>query len=156
MLGYDRLGDPGCVGAPNDAYRAWCTLKNYFTPVMKLVEKTRVGGRYRKRYDAPKTPAQRLLEWDGLPPAAGRELRRKMKTLNPFGLGREVERHLKKAFATVGSVPGGDLNRLGAVPVPEPSATAEDTSTTTAPRRRSSKRRKHTKKRTTPPPAPVS
>ena len=39
LLGYDRLSDPDQLGAINEAYRAWCTLKNFFVPVMKLKEK---------------------------------------------------------------------------------------------------------------------
>jgi len=98
LLGYDRLGNAECLAPLNEAYQAWCQMKNFFTPVMKLVEKTRVGARYRKKYDAPKTPAQRLLDWDGLAQESRQWLEGQMATLNPFELSRRVEKHLKEVF----------------------------------------------------------
>lgn len=37
-------------------------LLNFFTPQLKLVEKKRIGSKYVRKYDKPKTPYQRLLE----------------------------------------------------------------------------------------------
>ena len=46
----------------NEIYKLyWNPLQNFFTPSMKLKEKTRVGGRIVKRYDPPMTPYQRLV-----------------------------------------------------------------------------------------------
>lgn len=33
-------------------------------PTMKLVNKERIGSKYKKKYDAPKTPYERVLESD--------------------------------------------------------------------------------------------
>ncbi|MDF2376791.1 MAG: hypothetical protein P1U81_11150 [Verrucomicrobiales bacterium] len=98
LVGYDRLGSPECVDELSEAYRAWCALKNYFTPVMKLVEKTRIGGRYRKRYDMPKTPARRLLEWEHLSSEGRKRIETNLAELNPFELHRTVEHHLGRVF----------------------------------------------------------
>ena len=98
LLGYDRLSDPEALEAINEAYRAWCTLKNFFVPVMKLEEKTRVGGRYRKRYDEAKTPADRMLEWEGINRKKAAWIRKQKRELNPFGLQEQVEAALRKAF----------------------------------------------------------
>jgi hypothetical protein len=103
LLGYDRLSNPDSLGSLNAAYREWCLMKNLFTPVMKLVEKTRVGGRYKKRYDKPATPAQRLLDWAGLPADGRSWLEGQLATLDPFELSRSVERHLKEVFTLCGS-----------------------------------------------------
>ena len=35
---------------------------NHFQPVMKMIEKTRVGSRVKKKYDRPRTPYQRVLD----------------------------------------------------------------------------------------------
>ena len=105
LLGYDRLSNPDCLPHLNAAYEKWCLMKNLFTPVMRLVEKTRVGGRYKKRYDRPKTPAQRLLEWDGLPEQGREWLEEQLAALNPFELSAEVEEHLRKAFALCSGEP---------------------------------------------------
>lgn len=99
LLGYDRLSDPESLDAINEAYRCWCTLKNFFVPVMKLEEKTRVGGKYRKRYDQPRTPADRMLEWEGLDRKKAAWLRRQKRELNPFELQERVESALKQVFA---------------------------------------------------------
>ena len=97
-LGYDRLGDPECLDALNEAYRNWCTLKNFFVPVMRLEEKTRIGGTYRKRYDNPRSPADRLLEWKGIDRKKAAWIRQQKRALNPFELNRRVEESLGKAF----------------------------------------------------------
>jgi len=98
LLGYDRLANPECLKPLNDAYRAWCLMKNLFVPVMKLKEKTRVGGRYTKRYDDPQTPAQRLLDWPELMPKHREWLEEQLATNNPFELSNLVEAKLKEAF----------------------------------------------------------
>jgi hypothetical protein len=103
LLGYDRLSDPESLDAINEAYRAWCTLKNFFVPVMKLEEKTRVGGKYRKRYDKPRTPADRMLKWEGIDGKSAAWIRKQKQELNPFELQEQVETALKKVFALVPS-----------------------------------------------------
>jgi hypothetical protein len=63
LLGYDRLDQQWDVNYINDIYvNYWLILWNYFTPVMKLKSKTRIGGKIIKQYDEPKTPFERLLE----------------------------------------------------------------------------------------------
>lgn len=57
-------------------------LKNFFVPVMKLQEKTRVGGKYHKRYDKARTSADRMLECEGI----NREKAAWIRELNPFDL----------------------------------------------------------------------
>lgn len=98
LLGYDRLGNPEVLDSVNEAYRDWCTLKNFFVPVMKLTEKTRVGAKYRKRYDAPKTPADRMLEWEEIDRKKAAWIRKQKRELNPFELQRRVESSLQKVF----------------------------------------------------------
>lgn len=67
LFGYWRYEEPELVAKMNEIYQAyWNPLWNYFTPSLKLKAKTRISGRIRKEYDEPKTPAQRLLEYEGL------------------------------------------------------------------------------------------
>ena len=68
---------------------------------MKLKEKTRVGGKYRKRYDKPRTPADRMLEWEGISPEKAAWLRKQKRELNPFELQEQVETALKQTFWSV-------------------------------------------------------
>ena len=83
----------------NDIYkRLWNPLWNYFTPVMKLQSKTRVGGKIIKVYDKPTTPYQRLLNANTLSEEQVSRLQDGFKKLNPFELKRELDEKLKWFF----------------------------------------------------------
>src|SRR3989337_2864147 len=63
---------------------------NHFQPVMKMIEKTRVGSRVKKKYDKPRTPYQRVLDL-----SPGEEERKEALTkehlkLNPAELKRQI------------------------------------------------------------------
>jgi hypothetical protein len=51
-------------------------LLNFFMPTMKLVSKVKAGSRGIKKYDAPRSPCQRLMEPEALPPGVKTELAR--------------------------------------------------------------------------------
>ncbi len=74
----------------NQLYAAQCPLVNFFYPSTKLIEKVRVGARVYKRYDAPRTPYQRVLDSKQVRQAAKRKLRAQFKDLNPTALARFV------------------------------------------------------------------
>ena len=81
----------------NQLYKeAWIPLQNYFCPVMKLIEKERQGGKFKKRYDTPATPCQRLLDSDKTPESVKQGLKNQREQLDPFQLSESVEVHLKK------------------------------------------------------------
>ncbi|MFN9819983.1 MAG: integrase, partial [Akkermansiaceae bacterium] len=62
LLGYGRFGDLDLKIMVDELYeKAWLPMRNYFTPVMKLVSKERIGGKVRKKYDKPASPCDRLL-----------------------------------------------------------------------------------------------
>ncbi|HZX14544.1 MAG TPA: transposase, partial [Thermodesulfobacteriota bacterium] len=61
-LGYLRHDTQQDLEIINQLYAYLRLYTNYFQPVMKLKEKTRIGSRVKKRYDKPKTPYQRVLE----------------------------------------------------------------------------------------------
>ena len=65
-------------------------MQNYVYPVHKLVEKTRIGSRYIKKYDTPKTPAMRLLDDPKVTEGVKEDIRRIQKSLNPVALALEV------------------------------------------------------------------
>jgi len=69
--------------------------KNFFQPVIKLVEKTRVKGKIKKKYDRPKTPYARLMESDRLSPAEKESMCRLYESLNPAELRRKIDDRLK-------------------------------------------------------------
>jgi len=68
--------------------------KNFFQPVMKLVEKIRIKGRIHRKYDKPKTPYQRLVESNVLDEGTKIQLQTLYGQLNPAELKREIDRKL--------------------------------------------------------------
>lgn len=99
LFGYDRFDADSQVEFMNDIYqRLWNPLWNFFTPVMKLKSKTRVGGRIVKVYDEPTTPYQRLLNSNMLDNDQLTKLQSQFKKLNPFELKKELDEKLKWFF----------------------------------------------------------
>ena len=100
LLGYGRLEDPQLVGPINEIYeQIWEPLHNFFLPSMKLVQKWRVGSRWRRKHDRPQTAYQRLLELGVLTGKKRRQLREQFQSLDPFGLHEELERRLRPILA---------------------------------------------------------
>lgn len=97
LLGYDRLENQELLGLINTLYRdAWALYHNHFCPSTKLVEKRREGARQIKRYDAPKTPYQRLLRSGVLDKQKRAALQEQHAAINPFVLKRQIEAGLKE------------------------------------------------------------
>lgn len=102
LLGYGRFGDLALKMMVDELYeKAWLPLRNYFTPVMKLVSKERVGGKMRKKYDKPATPCDRLLACKKVSEEVKRTLRQKRSELDPIDLAEEVEQRLSEIFRVV-------------------------------------------------------
>ena len=102
LLGYDRFDQEWDVSYINDIYRSyWNPLWNYFNPVMKLQEKTRIGGKVIKVHDKPKTPYQRLMDSKQLTEDQQLKLETQMKGLNPFTLKKELDEKLRWFFRII-------------------------------------------------------
>lgn len=102
LFGYDRFDHRELHLLMNEIYKAyWNPLWNYFTPVMKLKKKTRIGSKIKKEYDDPKTPFQRLLESAKVHPVTKRKLIENYNSKNPFSLQEELDRKLKIFFRIV-------------------------------------------------------
>ena len=99
LLGYNRLNDPGVVPLINDLYaHEWSLYQNHLCPSLKLKTKTRIGSRYHKVYEEPKTPYQRLLESPHIPQATKQRLTALHDSLNPFRLKEAIEHKLRAIF----------------------------------------------------------
>lgn len=99
LLGYDRIDDLDVIEHVNDLYQnTWLPLRNYFTPVMKLIEKTRHGSKIKKTYDTAKTPCDRLLECPKVSEEQKVHLREARMKLDPYQLAQEIERKLELIF----------------------------------------------------------
>ncbi len=100
LFGYDRVVGRELASHMNRIYRdIWCPLHNFFLPAQKLLSKERIGARYVKRYDKPRTPYQRLLDSSDLSSEAKTALTLKFQSLNPFELRLRLEMELKDFFS---------------------------------------------------------
>jgi hypothetical protein len=108
LLEYDRFDNPILVGLINDLYEnEWRLYQNHFIPTMKCIEKVKINSKYRKRFDTPKTPYQRILECGDVTKKAKQQLQKEHKKLNPFELKRQIEKKLKQIFKYVKVSPKG-------------------------------------------------
>lgn len=99
LFGYQRYENKELVALMNEIYKAyWNPLQNYFTPVLKLKEKIRIGGKIKKKYDIPLTPCDRLLNSNYLPKKEKENLDREFKAKNPFTLKKLMDEKLKEFF----------------------------------------------------------
>jgi hypothetical protein len=106
LLGYDRINNPDAVPLINDlCANEWSLYQNHFCPSLKLKSKVRIGSRYRKTYDDPRTPYQRVLESPDIPLQVKQALTLTHGSLNPFELKKTIERKLKAIFKLVTVTP---------------------------------------------------
>ena len=100
LLGYVRYDTPAAQAAIHRLYRGELRLfQNLFLPSVKLLSKTRVGARIRRRYDVPRTPLDRVLACPDLRPEVAAQLRRQRAALDPFALARTIDQQLERIFA---------------------------------------------------------
>lgn len=91
-VGYLRYDTQEQLRILNQLYGHLRLYANYFQPVMKLVEKIRVGSKVKKKYDKPKTPYQRVLESPYVDEENKEEFRKEYAKLNPAELKRQISR----------------------------------------------------------------
>jgi hypothetical protein len=102
LYGYDRLDDKRIVVMMNELYKnEWSLYQNHFMPSMKLISKERLGSKYKKRYEAPKTPYERILDTDLIDNNTKEKLIAIHKTVNPFKLKKDIENKLTMIFHNV-------------------------------------------------------
>jgi hypothetical protein len=100
LMGWVRYDTEPAVEAMNRLYREDLRLlQNLFLPSVKLVRKERVGSRTRRRYDAAKTPFDRVLECKAVRPMVVARLTALRERLDPFALSRSVDAQLERIHA---------------------------------------------------------
>jgi hypothetical protein len=109
LLGYDRLEDRRLVRLINDLYRnEWRALQNFFFATMRLISKSREGGRLRRCHDRPRTPYERLLESSKVSEEGKAQLRREFASLDPVLLRESAETKLREIFRVARNSRQGD------------------------------------------------
>lgn len=102
ILGYDRFDTMIQLNLINDLYDNELRLYlNFFQPTMKLKEKVRVGSKYKRKYDTPKTPYQRVLDCPDIPEERKQVLRDLYVKLDPVKLKKAIERKVAIIGKTV-------------------------------------------------------
>jgi len=90
MVGYYRYDTEEEISLIAELYSCLSPLVNYFYPSAKLVEKTRVAGRIRRRYDDPLSPFRRLLAFAHLPKPVRVKLWHRRHDLDPLTLKLQI------------------------------------------------------------------
>lgn len=102
LFGYDRFDRQKVVKLMNDLYRnEWSLYQNYFIPNMKLIEKTKVNSKYKKKYDTPKTAYQRIMLSEHISQKEKDKRKAVYGSLSPFQLKIAIENKLKVIFSMV-------------------------------------------------------
>jgi hypothetical protein len=95
-FGYDRVEQQRVVDAMNDIYRNELRIiRNFFTPTQKQKSKVRIGSKYRRKFETPKTPYERILEDAGVSQEVKDRLREEKKSYNPFAVKKRLDEKLK-------------------------------------------------------------
>ena len=90
LVGYRRFEGLDAAAALADLYAAARLFVNFFQPSFKLAEKHRDGARVHKRYHAPATPYQRLLNDSRTSNVTKANLREIFAGLDPVRLLRDI------------------------------------------------------------------
>ena len=99
-VGYQRFDSDEQLRLLEALYEVLDLYTNFFQPSMKLQSKERSGARVKKKYDAARTPYQRLLDSGFVAAEAKQKLRERYHLLNPAQLKRQLERLQQKLLAT--------------------------------------------------------
>jgi len=91
VVGYRRFDNTTELRLLNEIYGVLRLYKNFFLPTIKLASKTRVDGRIKRTYDAPRTPYERVMGSRQIDRKTKQHLRHIYETLNPADLHRRLE-----------------------------------------------------------------
>jgi hypothetical protein len=99
IFGYLRYDSEPAQQAMNDLYRNELRiLQNLFLPSMKLISKSRVGSKLKRRYDKPQTPLERVAACPQADPVKLAELKKLRNATDPFALSKIIEQKLDRIY----------------------------------------------------------
>jgi hypothetical protein len=105
-LGDLRLDTPEQIAALNTLYEQMWLYYTLFQPVLHLCEKTMVGDKVVRKWDAAKTPYERLLESSVLSPEHQARWQQLYEQTNPFQLREAIYRQLDALCEMATAQPG--------------------------------------------------
>lgn len=98
-VGYVAFDCPEAVGALNEAYDTLVPYRLHFIAVRRMLEKQRVGSKYRRVYEKKAmTPYRRILGHPAVCGADKEKLTAEHETLNPLTMKNEIERRVRKLY----------------------------------------------------------
>lgn len=98
VIGYARYESPEALSRMSLIYDDLRLFINFFQPVMKLISKTRIGSRVRKKYDKAQTPYQRIMASEHIDQVVKDQLTELYLSINPVELKHRMERNLSKLW----------------------------------------------------------
>jgi len=152
LLGYERFDDPDCMEDLNEILMLHSNWTNLFRPCMKLVSKVKEGHRYKKKYDRPMTPAQRILALSGLADESSERIESMLATYDCYTLKCLVQAKTLKFFNRFALAPTADPRAPGVAASPSAlRAAPSGTGKAATPGARTSHHRRRRPARTAPP-----
>ena len=103
IFGWERYDTPEQCDRMNALYRDELnSMQNFFQPCVKLKEKTRIGSKLRRRYDAPQTPMDRLVAHYGVKPSplTIQKLLALRANTAPFSLSSRIDHGIAQLMRT--------------------------------------------------------
>lgn len=89
-VGYLRYDTEKELELLNQLYASLRLYTNFFQPVMKLIEKQRIGSKVKKKYDKAKTPYERLILFSATTDNDKKKLKKSYEKLNPAQIKRTI------------------------------------------------------------------
>lgn len=99
LVGWARYDTPEARTALTLLYADLRLFQNLFQPSMKLKGKERRGSRLIRRYDAPRTPFERVRACSDSDSKKVTALARLLATTDPFVLSQRIDQHLERLWA---------------------------------------------------------
>jgi hypothetical protein len=92
FVGYGRLDKREAVSVLNNLYNSLSLYLNHFIATRKCVAKTRIGAKYVRAYDKPKTPYERVMEEETISQIEKDNLKKIHDSLNLFELKCRIDK----------------------------------------------------------------
>lgn len=97
-IGYGRFETRKQLDIIQRIERLLAFHQNYFQPSQKLISKTRIGAKVKKKYDIAQTPAQRLLARKDTTKDVKKRLNDTFRQLNPAALMRDINELVEELY----------------------------------------------------------
>lgn len=112
LFGYIRIDHQELVGIMNEIYHYDNIIQNFFLPQMKMIKKIRIGSKYKRKYDKPRTAYHRTLDSNKVTKEDKINLKIIYKKYNPFQLGQQLENLLKKFYKRMDELNNENKNQV--------------------------------------------